>query len=209
MLDGTADANAPVQLQLHSDDADAVQRFLEEHRIPAESRTRRLRLDRERNGEFPVWLFSAEDLTFDLTVLPYDALRQAPLSQLDEKPMPRASAAQVRQLLTEGEVSDGSPLLAEWRSVRTRAGADDPEIPSRHAMPLRSCSFDLGAGATDHALALSGSAASVAASRLGRLASTRQVSGGSAQEPQCPSGTCRLHAPPLAAAHSFCRPRLA
>lgn len=82
VLDGTADAKAPVQLQLHSDDADAVQRFLEEHRIPAELRTRRLRLDRERSSEFPVWLFSAEDLTFDLTVLPYDALRQAPLSQL-------------------------------------------------------------------------------------------------------------------------------
>ncbi|WP_205584299.1 hypothetical protein, partial [Pseudomonas aeruginosa] len=64
VLDGTADANAPVQVQLHSDDADAVQRFLEEHRIPAEARTRRLRLDRERSGEFPVWLFSAEDLTF-------------------------------------------------------------------------------------------------------------------------------------------------
>ena len=104
VLDGTADANAPVQVQLHSDDADAVQRFLEEHRIPAEARTRRLRLDRERSGEFPVWLFSAEDLTFDLTVLPYDALRQAPLSQLDEKPMARASAAQLRQLLADEEI---------------------------------------------------------------------------------------------------------
>lgn len=106
MLDGTADANAPVQLQLHSDDADAVQRFLEEHRIPAELRTRRLRLDRERTAEFPVWLFSAEELTFDLTVLPYDALRQAPLSQLDEKPMQRASAAQLRQLLAEEDGGD-------------------------------------------------------------------------------------------------------
>ncbi|NYI19670.1 hypothetical protein FHR53_001116 [Xanthomonas arboricola] len=103
VLDGTADANAPVQLQLHSDDTDAVQRFLEDHRIPAEARTRRLRLDRDRTGDFPVWLFSAEELTFDLTVLPYDALRQAPLSQLDEKPMPRASAAQVRQLLADDE----------------------------------------------------------------------------------------------------------
>lgn len=103
VLDGTADANAPVLLQLHSDDADAVQRFLEEHRIPAESRARRLRLDRSRTGDFPVWRFSAEDLVFDLTVLPYDALRQAPLSPVDEKPMPRASLAQLRQLLQDGE----------------------------------------------------------------------------------------------------------
>ena len=111
VLDGTADTHASVQLQLHSDDADAVQRFLEEHRIPAESRTRRLRLDRERSGEFPVWLFSAEEITFDLTVLPYDALRQAPLSQLDEKPMPRASAAQLRKLLAEDNTPDDSHLM--------------------------------------------------------------------------------------------------
>jgi len=104
--DGTADGNSPVQLHLHSDDADAVTRFLEEHRIPAESRTRRLRLDRERSEDFPVWLFAAEELSFDLTVLPYDALRQAPLSQVDEKPMRRASESQLRQLLTEQDIAD-------------------------------------------------------------------------------------------------------
>lgn len=105
VLDGTADAHTPVQLHLHSDDADAVARFLEEHHIPAESRNRRLRLDRERDADLPVWLFSAEDLSFDLTVLPHDALRQAPLSSVDEKPMRRASAAQLRQLLAEEEIA--------------------------------------------------------------------------------------------------------
>ena len=101
VLEGTADTNSPVHLHLHSDDADAVPRFLEEQRIPAEARTRHLRLDRERSDDFPVWLFSAEELTFDLTVLPYDTLRQAPLSSVDEKPMKRASRVQLRQLLLE------------------------------------------------------------------------------------------------------------
>ena len=105
VLEGTADANTPVHLQLHSDDADAVSRFIEEHRIPAEARTRHLRLDRERSDDFPVWLFSAEELTFDLTVLPHDTLRQAPLSNVDEKPMKRASLAQLRQLLLEDEIA--------------------------------------------------------------------------------------------------------
>ena len=105
VLEGTADANTPVHLQLHSDDADAVSRFIEEHRIPAEARTRHLRLDRERSSDFPVWLFSAEELTFDLTVLPHDTLRQAPLSNVDEKPMKRASLAQLRQLLLEDEIA--------------------------------------------------------------------------------------------------------
>ena len=105
VLDGTADAHAAVMLQLYTDDADAVPRFLEDARIPVESRSRRLRLDRMREGDFPVWLFSAEDLAFDITVLPADALRQAPLSGIDEKPMKRASATQLRQLLADQEIS--------------------------------------------------------------------------------------------------------
>ncbi len=105
VLDGTADANAPVQLQLYTDDAEAVPRFLEDHRIPAETRSRRIRLDRERTLDCTVWLFCAEDLSFDLTVLPHDALRQAPLSNIDEKPMRRASMAQLRALLVEGDVA--------------------------------------------------------------------------------------------------------
>ncbi|HWU70919.1 MAG TPA: hypothetical protein VN017_06160, partial [Pseudoxanthomonas sp.] len=93
-------------------DPDAVTRFLEENGIPAESRVRRLRMDRERNLDAPVWVFGAEGLTFDATVLPLDALRQAPLSSVDEKPMRRASIAQLRQLLAEDEIAGyetGSP----------------------------------------------------------------------------------------------------
>ncbi|MBN8262326.1 MAG: hypothetical protein J0L59_08385 [Xanthomonadales bacterium] len=105
VLDGTADANAAIALHLHSDDPDAVARWLEDHGIPAESRTRHLRLDRERGLDAPVWVFSAEGLGFDLTVLPESVLRQAPLSAVDEKPMRRASAAQLRALLADEEIA--------------------------------------------------------------------------------------------------------
>ncbi|MET0894199.1 MAG: hypothetical protein ABWY01_11630 [Pseudoxanthomonas sp.] len=104
VLDGTADSNSPVLLQLHADDPDSIPRFLEEHRIPADARSRHLRLDRERSEDFPVWVFSAEGLTFDLTILPLDALRQAPLSGVDEKPMKRASLSALRQLLANEEM---------------------------------------------------------------------------------------------------------
>src|SRR5690554_4493880 len=104
VLDGTADANSPVALQLYAEDADAVARFLDEHGIPATARSRRMRLDRARSGDFPVWMFSAGDTTIDLTVLPRLALRQAPLSSGDEKPMRRASAAQLRLLLAQDGV---------------------------------------------------------------------------------------------------------
>ena len=106
VLDGTADANAPVALQLFSDDPEQVPRFLEEHRIPVEARARRLRLDPQRQLDAPVWVFAAEELSFDLTVLPVQSLRQAPLSGVDERPMKRASAAQLRELLAEDEIAD-------------------------------------------------------------------------------------------------------
>ena len=105
VLDGTADANTAIALHLHDDDADAIPRWLDEHGVPALARSRRLRLDRERDADFPVWLFSAEELGFDVTVLPADVLRQAPLSGIDGKPMRRASATQLRALLAEDEIA--------------------------------------------------------------------------------------------------------
>jgi len=106
VLDGSADAHSPVSLQLYTDDQEAVPRLLQDSGIPAELRTRRVRLDHKRSDDVPVWVFGAEELTFDVTVLPQDTLRQAPLSGVDEKPMKRASAAQLRQLLADGEIAD-------------------------------------------------------------------------------------------------------
>lgn len=105
VLEGTADTNAPVALHLYTDDAGAVARCLDDSGIPAEARGRRVRLDRERDFDAEVWLFAVDGLTFDLTVLPRDALRQAPLSPVDEKPMRRASVAQLRALLAAFEIA--------------------------------------------------------------------------------------------------------
>jgi len=99
VLEGTADAHSAVALHLHTDDPAGLARFLDDHAIPAESRMRRLRLDRQRAADFDVWVFAAEDLTFDLTVLPEASLRQAPLSPVDERPMRRASRSQLEQLI--------------------------------------------------------------------------------------------------------------
>ncbi|KAF1700975.1 hypothetical protein [Pseudoxanthomonas suwonensis] len=102
VLDGTADARSPVSLHLHADDPEAVPRFLDEHDIPAQSRGRRVRLDRDRDLATTAWVFEAEELVFELTVLPVDVLRQAPLSPLDERPLARASLVQLRGLLAGG-----------------------------------------------------------------------------------------------------------
>ncbi len=102
VLDGSADAHSAVCLHLHTDEPDRVAVFLAEQGIPAQDSHRRVRLDRERAIEVPVWLFTAEDLPFDLSVLPRSVLRQAPLDRFDDKPMPRASLAALEALLGDG-----------------------------------------------------------------------------------------------------------
>ncbi|MDE2317723.1 MAG: hypothetical protein KGK06_15055 [Xanthomonadaceae bacterium] len=114
VLDGTADAHSAVCLHVFSDDPDAVHRYLHEHGVPFETQTRRLRTSRDEQAEFPVLLFAADALPFDLTVLPRNALRQAPLDRVDEKPMRRAALAAVEELLDRGDgLDDLERMLAQ------------------------------------------------------------------------------------------------
>jgi hypothetical protein len=105
VLDGTADEHSAVMLQLYDDNPDAVALFLDEHGIPYEQRERQLRLDRERAQDFPVYVFAADGLPFDLTVLPRDVLRQAPLDRIGGRPMQRASLGALRELVAQDEIS--------------------------------------------------------------------------------------------------------
>ena len=101
VLEGTADAHSAVCLHVYSDDPEAVALYLREHGVPIDTQVRRLRYSRDDQPEYPVLLFAADELPFDLTVLPRDALRQAPLDRADDRPMRRASLAQVEMLLDE------------------------------------------------------------------------------------------------------------
>ncbi len=107
VLDGTADLHSPVLLHLHADDADPVARNLDERGIPAEDRSRAVRLDPQRTIDAPVWLFSADDIAFDITVLPPSALRQAPLTGPDGRAVKRASLAQLRALMAQDDAHRG------------------------------------------------------------------------------------------------------
>jgi hypothetical protein len=99
VLEGTADEHSAVCLHLHDDGADRIAMFLQERGIPYEERTRRLRLERETTADVPVFVFTAGDSAIDLTVLPYNRLRQAPLDRIDERPMRRANLAAVEELV--------------------------------------------------------------------------------------------------------------
>ena len=110
VLEGTADEHSAVCLHVFSDDPDAVSLFLREQGIPAETQMRRLRLNRNEQAEYPALLFAAGGVPFDLTVLPRNALRQAPLGRIDEKPMRRASLLTVEQLLMEESIGESAGL---------------------------------------------------------------------------------------------------
>jgi len=104
VLEGTADEHSAVCLHVFSDDPDAPGMFLREQGIPLEVQTRRLRWSPTSQSEHPVLLFGADGIPFDITVLPVDALRQAPLDRVDERPMRRATAAMVQELLAEEDI---------------------------------------------------------------------------------------------------------
>ncbi|MEO7072918.1 MAG: hypothetical protein ABI300_08180 [Rhodanobacter sp.] len=101
VLEGTADAHSAVCLHVFCDDLDAVTLFLREQGVPLEVQNRRLRGNHGQFDDYPALLFSADNLPFDLTVLPRSALRQPPVDTLTDRAMRRASLAQVRQLLDE------------------------------------------------------------------------------------------------------------
>jgi hypothetical protein len=99
VLDGSADRHSAICLHLFSDAPEEIAGFLQECGIPYEERSRRLRLSHDTQQEFPVLLFSADDTAIDLTVLPRDAIRQAPLDRVDERPLRRASLEALEELL--------------------------------------------------------------------------------------------------------------
>jgi hypothetical protein len=102
VLEGSADEHSAVCLHLYSDRPDGVTATLRENGIPYEERSRRLRLDRTTTRDFPVLLFSADGTAIDITVLPYDQLRQAPLDRISEKPTQRATLTALEGLIGAG-----------------------------------------------------------------------------------------------------------
>ncbi len=101
VLEGTADRHSAVCLHLFSDAPEEVVAFLHEQGIPYEEQNRRLRTNHDAQREYPVLLFSADEVAIDLTVLPLDAIRQAPLDRTGERPMRRAALAALEELLAD------------------------------------------------------------------------------------------------------------
>lgn len=101
VLEGTADEHSAVCLHVFDDNPDSLALFLDERGIPYEQIERRLRFSRDDEADVDAYRFDAGDVTMDLTLLPLDAQRQAPLDRVDGKPMRRANLASVQQLVEQ------------------------------------------------------------------------------------------------------------
>jgi hypothetical protein len=100
VLDGTADVHSPVCLHLFCDTPESVIALLDDDGMVFDEDSRCLRTDAEHSANFPILKIRQAGIEFDLTLLPRDAIRQAPLDRSGERPMPRAGLAAVEALLS-------------------------------------------------------------------------------------------------------------
>jgi hypothetical protein len=101
VLEGTADKYSAICLHLFCDAPEQVMILLDENRIDYTEQDRRLRFAHDKAQEYPVLIVPRDNLRIDLTLLPHEAIRQAPLDRVDEKPMRRATIAALEKLLAE------------------------------------------------------------------------------------------------------------
>ena len=99
VLQGTADDNSAVELHVFSDSAEGVGAHLDASGIAYRSYERRLKSRKDHVENFAGYEFRCGGATVQATVFPYDGIRQAPLSPVDGKPMQRADAKTVNDLL--------------------------------------------------------------------------------------------------------------
>jgi hypothetical protein len=67
--------------------------------VPHAFYERRVKMDAERSVNYPALRFEANGRTVDATVFPVDGIRQSPYSPVDGRPMKRADAREVSELI--------------------------------------------------------------------------------------------------------------
>ncbi len=99
VLTGTASQFSDINLHLFADRAENVVIRLLNTAIAHELYERRVKMDAERNVNYPALRFEADGQIVDATVFPIDGIRQSPYSPVDGRPMRRADAKEVSALI--------------------------------------------------------------------------------------------------------------
>jgi hypothetical protein len=100
VLAGTVTEYAIVELHVSADTPEAIGLWLTEHTIPFEQTEKRLRFGGDRYELLPAFRFTADEVTIEVCVFDRRAVREAPLSPVDGKPMRRADLREVETLAT-------------------------------------------------------------------------------------------------------------
>jgi hypothetical protein len=99
VLTGTATNHSDINLHLFADRSESVAIRLLEIGVPHEFYERRVRMDAGRLLNYPALRFEANGRTVDATVFPIDGIRQSPYSPVNGRPMRRADAREVAELV--------------------------------------------------------------------------------------------------------------
>ncbi|MET0089249.1 MAG: hypothetical protein ABW068_04375 [Candidatus Thiodiazotropha sp.] len=99
VLDGTADINSHVELHLYADTPEDVLFTLSDLHIPWSEKQRLLSFSDGHREHYPCFQFSANDVRFELVVLPTRHLRKRPLGPIDNRPQERVNLKQLETLM--------------------------------------------------------------------------------------------------------------
>lgn len=99
VLAGTADENSVVELHVFADSAELVTVELENRGVSHRPYERRLKSRRDRIETYAGFEFHHELCAVQATAFPIDAIRQAPMSPIDGRPMKRADSNALQQML--------------------------------------------------------------------------------------------------------------
>lgn len=103
VLSGTATEHADIQLHLFADRPESIALQLMDRGVAHEITERRVRLNPDRIKAYPGVRFAVDDRRIEATVFPRDGIRQAPVSPVDGRPMRRADAAELAELLQSSD----------------------------------------------------------------------------------------------------------
>lgn len=98
LLTGHVTRFSEIQLHLTSETPELVAVFLSDQGIAYEQTSKRLRFGGERSELVPIYSFLVEETVVEISVFTSDAVREAPLSPVDRRPMRRAGLKEVEAL---------------------------------------------------------------------------------------------------------------
>ncbi len=99
VLAGSANEFSNVELHLFADYPEQVSLFLMEESIPYQQKQKRISYHAESEEFIPVFSFIADEVGVELLVFPGDAIRRAPNSTVDGRPMQRVDIKAAEKLL--------------------------------------------------------------------------------------------------------------